>query len=211
MYKFTVFTVIFSVIVVFVVINLIFTDFRTTNKSFNENIVETTPTPSSQTAIPFENFEDNKIKVEIEPKVNDQKTDEDSFLINSEISRDQIIARDFSEPIFSIFDPVNIGTLKVKKFYIKDGNLSGVEAYKIVNVDEISATRQYNLFSNDASNSARFSINANDSFGQRSFYLNDESNPDFVFLIILSRNVIYAFAYPKEKHELMISIYNNLQ
>lgn len=211
MYKFTVFTIIFSTIVVVVVVNLVMTDFR--NEKPGSQLVTNNGLSPSPTSISLVEEVNENLKVKVRMGVAEKSADDFSgdFLINAGVESKSIVSRPFTERIFTILSPSGSGVLGIQKYFLNAGDLEGVEAYEIKLADEESAMRLYNEFANVSANSILYSINTNDGFGDRSFYLNDQLKSDFVFLIILRRNVIYAFAYSKEKHDKMITIFNNLQ
>lgn len=209
MYKFTVFTIIFSAIVIVVVFNLVLTDFRIENKSRGVG------GPEESVAVGDEkNKDDAKVKFILDAAPQKQAVDwrvNDAFWREQGLEDGGVISRDWRENIFSILAVTHSGVLGVKKFFVREGDLEGVELYEIQLADAESAQKQYENFIIAGQSSLLYSINSTDSYGEKSFYLNDELKPESVFLIILRGSVIYASAYSKEKHERMINIYNNLQ
>lgn len=198
MYKFTVFTIIFSVITIFVVAQLIITDFREPNTS-------ATPSPSAiASATP-----EVKIPVDI-PNFSQEKQLTDSFWTKIGLTENDIAFREYTDRIFSILPTQSLGTIKTYKNFIKTGNLAGTELYEIILADTESAEKQYSDMHKLAETSILFTINTTNDFGDQSFYLNDEQKSEFVFLIVLKKNVIYAFAYKKEVHSLMIPLLKTL-
>lgn len=209
MYKFTVFTIIFSAIVIVVVINLVLTDFRMEDKPGVAGATEEN-SPLGR----GKEKSDEKVKFTLDSSPGKKAV---IWLINDDFWGKQgvepagVVSRDWRENIFSILAVTHSGVLGVKKFFVREGDFEGVELYEIQLADEESAQKQYEDFLVSGQKSLLYSINPTDSYGKKSFYLNDELKPEFVFLILLRGNVIYASAYPKEKHERMINIYNNLQ
>lgn len=216
MHKFTIFTIIFSIIIVFIVANLIITDFRDNTKDGNNavlvlsedvkaNVAATEPAPTSSATT-------EKIKVELDDKMetSNVKVLNNDYWLKIGLNEADIASKEFNERIFTILSPNNNGTLKVYKNFIKAGDLQGVEIYEVIMADNESALTNYEEMLKMGQKSILFSANPTNDFGNKSFYLNDELKKDSVFLIILRENVIYGLAYPKGKHQSLLNLFKEL-
>ncbi len=68
------------------------------------------------------------------------------------------------------------------------------------------ASELYNALNQRISNTISLDVNATNSFGEASFYMNDPQREDVAFLVVRMGTHIFGFSYPKEFHQQIVNL-----
>lgn len=185
MQKFTVFTIIFSAVVIVTVSELVVHDY------LDRHLGETDGSDNTQASI---------VDVPSEPEVASILSGLDyasfGFMESSTLKE-----KDFPEKIFQFlnFDDDNSNGMYWELF--ADSTYEG-GLYEIVCGNPTDAFTVYmDLKSSAIGQPENGTINEANNYGLASFYFNDNVKTSTVFLVILGEDRVYAFGYPKEEHE----------
>lgn len=230
MQKFTLFTIIFAVIVLSITAELVTQDYLAKLYPQNSaaNILATIDDPNLDKDEPVAEKEVESEK-EAEADVVDAEDIDPIAKIKSAADRiaqnfkpsEAIMALvpaidlpgikyeaiNFNGKLFDLFDvneldpdDVSLGTLSVVAGEQK--TLIGA-AYELPFPDKADARRFYTRIKSEAKAASDIDTNETNQFGENSFYINHQAKVAQVFLVTLKGDKVYAFAYKNEYHETM--------
>ncbi|MBI2463766.1 hypothetical protein HYV57_02320 [Candidatus Peregrinibacteria bacterium] len=203
MHKFTIFTIILSIIVIAVTVDLVVNEYWKNNPSGIQN--------SLSNAAP------NVLDAD-----NSQKTvSDDSLLPVSNISNDlarsagiidpQLKEVSFNGKLFQFIDLSAYGFENITKTNVFDGSDFRFSVYEIHSDHPTLAKEMYKLIQEEASKNSDISANETNQYGDQSFYINHSLKKQTVFLLVLMDSSVYAFEYPRSSHDVVKSILDSLK
>ena len=227
MHKFTIFTIIFSIMVVFVVAELVINDYwgddfasetqlesvvteteeevaevviddEITEETLEEEVVE------GDTTDPELRGDEEIVETAIEEPVVVESTDEnliDSLVPQLGLMEPILETSDFDGLIYGFWDVADDFTeFTVMKHKIFDGTEYVGTIYEIQTNSEIQTFGAYEVLRQNAETSESGDINENNAYGEASFYFNHSDKTNTVFLTFQQDGVVYSFEYPHGYH-----------
>jgi len=210
MQKFTIFTVIFSVILLILVAELLTNDYFNNDDGDNYAAslfsADLLNDPTAEFAEEFEGIVRDKVKSTSDalPKINPlsgKKHLDTDFLKQGGFIVPRIDEDDYNGKFFDFINLSDVGISDVVKGLIyENSELSGI--YYEARQENISTAKEvYTIIKEKAKRDIDFSVNETDSYGDNSFYINQVNNKDKVYLVVRIRNYVYGFNYPEDNHQ----------
>lgn len=230
MQKFTVFTVILTVVVVVAAAELFVNDYlpklsanvfhadtsAVTVPATEVPAVVTEPQPilgadPTVSAVPTETTTEPASTLDYIPfDIEDFSNSYDKATTQAYISNEQVVQSGFTGAYLEpqdfdgfLFKTISIGDLyglKVNKYDITNGETVYAKAYVVVPEDVSTSSEIYSILKVRASEGLETEANETNQFGDVSFYMNDSRRSATVFLVVRVGTTIYGFSYPKEYH-----------
>jgi hypothetical protein len=214
MQKFTLFTIIFAVIVLSITAELVTQDYLAKLYPQNSaaNLLATIDDPNLDKDEPEV---DKELEAEADADAEEEKSEETESKENDpaenidpiakiKSAADRIAQNFRPSDLFDVkeLDPddVSLGTLSVAVGEQK--TLIGA-AYELPFPDKTDARRFYTRIKSEAKAASDIDTNETNQFGENSFYINHQAKVAQVFLVTLKGDKVYAFAYKNEYHETM--------
>lgn len=203
MHKFTIFTIIFSIVVMVIVAELVIHDYL-------KGGFLASPQGEIQKEIPEEISEETAGEVS---KTAAEISEEEAGIgetTTRKITTDLLAQAGFENPIYKqidfsglIFQIIDLKDLEESAGF--SGNVFEEEefagtVYEIHFETETEVFRAYELARAEALASEKGSTNETNSFGEASFYFNHADKPKTVFLVVQIGNSLYAFEYSHRNH-----------
>lgn len=230
MHKFTLFTILLSVVVVLVVADLVINDFwgndfaqETDSETTAEAVVDT-ETPLTD---PLEDpiaFTDPEDRGDEEPtdSTNDEETPTedtplestpseetptatpvlvDSLLLDAGFTEPSLTTQAYDGLIFGFWDTeVALQDNVVFQHKLFQGEDYLATFYEIQTDSEVALFEAYETLRSLALSSTNGEINENNAYGDASFYFNHLTKTNTVFLVFQKSSSVYAFEYPPTAH-----------
>lgn len=186
MQKFTVFTIIFSAVVIVTVSELVVHDYLDRHGEVGE-VEEVGEVDGSD-------IQASVIDVPSEPEVT-------SILSGLDYESSVLKEKNFPEKVFQFLEFDNDNSDGMYWELFADSTYEG-GLYEIICKNPTDAFTVYtDLKSSAMDQPENGTINEVNNYGLASFYFNDNVKTSTVFLVILGEDRVYAFGYPKEEHE----------
>ncbi|HCW32915.1 MAG: hypothetical protein UT55_C0035G0008 [Candidatus Peregrinibacteria bacterium GW2011_GWE2_39_6] len=239
MHKFTIFTIIFSVTVIFIMADLIINDYW--GKDFaNENqlqgdaeiptaFTQTTTAITNETTLPLEGNPTDNTPSNSELEKMDQiatNTTLDAtntpnpapsaqitttLLQNLNITSPRLETDNYEGLIYGFWDTQKaFNSYTILRHKIFSEDNYLSTIYEIQTLNEIETFSAYQILYDLAQNSATGTINETNSYGNASFYFNHSTKTNTVFLTFQTKNTIYALEYAPNYHSSMRELIENL-
>lgn len=209
MHKFTIFTILFSIIVISVVAELVVNDYLNDYGSWDK----ISGFVSSVKEVEKAPLEDKVVPSEVpEPTASDSVADiPEVVFITTVVTEDFLSKAGFIEPNYKkvefngeIFQVISVEEEEdiVAKFNIFEGEDFAASIYEARFGDEVLASSFYNFLREEGNNIPGFTQNESNRFGLGSFYLNViEEQKKTVLLVVKFEKSVYCFEYPHKSHE----------
>lgn len=230
MQKFTIFTIIFAVIVLSITAELVVQDYlsklyppssaanllRTLDDLEGSAPVESTdseqefdnsnepdqPETDSEATEPEADIEDTEPTVQGDFKISESIV---NLLPTIDIDGLQYSPVNFDGSIFQVIKLIP-GPVEINPDEVALGQLDATEGavgaiYEIPLANKQEARKLYIEIKNQAKAISTLDVNETNQFGENSFYLNHQAKVSQVFVITVSKNKVYALGYSKEYHE----------
>lgn len=221
MHKFTLFTILFSVMVIAVVADLVFNDYL--KKDFSPEMVpkeelEVALTPDeSEDSKPSENLEEREESKTSETKSDDFSDDPDfsdeidstalitlDFLESLELAEPRLDTESYDGLIYGFWDTDKaFEDFAVFRHKIFDGAVYLGTIYEVQSLSEIESLTVYQTLLELGQTSDSGEVNANDAYEEASFYFNHETKTNTVFLTVRTTTSVYSFEYSPTYHAKM--------
>jgi len=223
MHKFTIFTVVFAILMLSVVTELALSKYKASVFVAQiEQQVQSAPT-EQKTELISENIKQDLLTAqaaiqEPTPEIK-QKSITDVFrprsrfimflpsLLIDSLNHFEI---DFDGKLFSTIDTSRLGAQTIYNIQLLQKNTE----FAIVNelhFDDISkAQLAYNIIQATADSYKQVQTNVTNEFGSESFYINNPSKVDRAFLVMRNDNIIYALNYLRNFHQPLKDFYPTL-
>lgn len=228
MHKFTIFTIILSVMVIMVVADLVLNDYMGNSQMALE---ESTPVVGSVVDPELRGDEGEAVVTDdVETVVIDDET-ENSDLVDSEFVSD-VVLDEMPVPVglitpeliasFNLLEPRleteiydgllygfwemtdDFSNFTILEHKIFDGPNFMASLYEIQGENEIQAFAAYEALRQIALTSPLGDLNENNSYGDASFYFNHSTKMNTVYMIVRKGLGVYAFQYGHDVHHTLI-------
>lgn len=194
MRKFTIFTILFSVVTVAIVAELFTNDFfgEETNVepgSLQTNIVGNEPRPAAR---------DISLSNEI--------------LQNIGFLQPRITPISFNGKLFQILDLRDDSEIgRIVKSNVFDGDQFIFSVYEIQNESEGLASDTYSFIQEKFLENLEVEVNETNQYGDASFYVNHPKKQNMAFLFVEIDTTLYAFEYPRNNHNFITSLIGSIK
>ena len=225
MHKFTIFTIIFSIMVILVMADLVINDYLGRDLS-QETIADTSTVAMETPVLPIEATPDSESRGDEEgavilvedttPDAIFDKAEEPTLPTPSTSSQGMITSElvasfDLLEPRVetSVYDGLLYGFWQMTDDFLEftvlehnifDGTNFVATVYEVQGENEIQAFAAYEAFRQLASTSSLGTFNENNQYGDASFYFNHSTKMNTVYLVTRKGPGVYAFQYGHEVH-----------
>ena len=223
MHKFTIFTVVFAVLMLSVVTELALSQYKASSFLTQiEQKAEQTVTKKEESLLKDSLNEDlNAAQVALAAPVPEvkQKSIKDVFRPKSKfimfipslyLDALNYFEIDFDGKIFSTIDSSNLNANTIYNIQLLQNN----KEVAIVNELHFDNTSQsqlaFNIIQATASSYNQVQTNVTNEFGSESFYINNPSKVDRAFLVIRDDKIIYALNYQRDIHAPLKDFYKTL-
>src|SRR3989338_3902226 len=222
MHKFTIFTIIFSIMVILVMADLVINDYL--GRDFSQETMADTSTvvlpvekpvdsesrgdeEIAETVIPAEDTTPDAIFDKAEEPTLPTPSTSSQGMITSEL----VASFDLLEPRVetSVYDGLLYGFWQMTDDFLEfavlehkifDGMNFVATVYEVQGENEIQAFAAYEAFRQLASTSSLGTFNENNQYGDASFYFNHSTKMNTVYLVTRKGPGVYAFQYGHEVH-----------
>lgn len=197
MHKFTIFTIIFSVVVVVTVGELVVHDYLD-NKSgvSEESEVEST--------------EEIVEEVEVEPEVVTSVLNSLDFVSFGFAEGVELREKTFSNAVFSFLEYESSAS---EGFYweLFEGEEYAAGVYEIICENPTEAFTVYtDLRESGIAAADSGEVNETNNYGEASFYFNHSTKTTTIYLVVLGEDRVYAFTYAYKYHEAFKGVFGDL-
>lgn len=207
MHKFTIFSIIFSFMVILVVAELVVNDYL--NK-------EITPPKSLEMGQANILVDEDAVITETEPEV---VGSEAAALPGFQVTQELLAKSEFTEPVFravefngKYFQLIDVSDFAkgVKKANIFENQRFAGAIYENHLANAEAAYEFYQLLQAEGQKSIENQINETNAYGDNSFYVNNRNKNATAFLVIKLEKSVFAFEYPHRSHSKIKALINNL-
>lgn len=240
MHKLTIFTVILSIVVVVVVAELMFDNVLTaeegqadilTSQTVHPSLVNTDADAAESDvelnandieALLAEDAAEDDVEIDIEALLAEDDLDDveieilslENGKLSAEVLRNagfpnsDLVEAAFDGSIYQTIDVSDL-SLNVEKNYVanKEEVFGAIYTFS---VDGRIQNELYRVLRERAAFGTSVEVNETNTFGDNSFYMNDNRRESTAFLVIRSGSSFYAFAYPKKYHKYFKPLSQNL-
>ena len=223
MHKFTIFTVVFAVLMLSVVTELALSQFKASSFLAQiEQRAEQTVTKQEESLLKDSLNEDlNSAQVALAAPIPEvkQKSIKDVFRPKSKfimfipslyLDALNYFEIDFDGKIFSTIDSSNLNANTIYNIQLLQNN-NEVAIVNELHFDDTSKSQlAFNIIQATASSYNQVTTNVTNEFGSESFYINNPSKVDRAFLVIRHEKIIYALNYQRDLHSPLKEFYKTL-
>ena len=223
MHKFTIFTVVFAVLMLSVVTELALSQYKASSFLTQiEQKAEQTVTKKEESLLKDSLNEDlNAAQVAIAAPIPEvkQKSIKDVFRPKSKfimfipslyLDALNYFEIDFDGKIFSTIDSSNLNANTIYNIQLLQNNTE-VAIVNELHFDNTSQSQlAFNIIQATASSYNQVQTNVTNEFGSESFYINNPSKVDRAFLVIRDEKIIYALNYQRDIHAPLKDFYKTL-
>jgi len=223
MHKFTIFTVVFAVMMLSVVTELALSQYKASSFLTQiEQKAETTVTQQEESILKDSLNENlNAAQVAIAAPIPEvkQKSISDVFRQKSKfimfipslyLDGLNYFEVDFDGKIFSTIDSSNLNANTIYNIQLLQNN-NEVAIVNELHFDDTSKSQlAFNIIQATASSYNQVQTNITNEFGSESFYINNPSRVDRAFVVIRHEKVIYALNYQRDIHSQLKDFYKTL-
>jgi|SaaInlStandDraft_2_1057019.scaffolds.fasta_scaffold41196_2 hypothetical protein len=223
MHKFTIFTVVFAVLMLSVVTELALSQFKASSFLVQiEQRAEQTVTKQEESLLKDSLNEDlNSTQVALAAPIPEvkQKSITDVFRPKSKfimfipslyLDALNYFEIDFDGNIFSTIDSSNLNANTIYNIQLLQNN-NEVAIVNELHFDNTSQSQlAFNIIQATASSYNQVATNVTNEFGSESFYINNPSKVDRAFLVIRHEKIIYALNYQRDIHSPLKEFYETL-
>ena len=223
MHKFTIFTVVFAVLMLSVVTELALSQYKASSFLTQiEQKAEQTVTKKEESLLKDSLNEDlNAAQVALAAPVPEvkQKSIKDVFRPKSKfimfipslyLDALNYFEIDFDGKIFSTIDSSNLNANTIYNIQLLQNNTE-VAIVNELHFDNTSQSQlAFNIIQATASSYNQVQTNVTNEFGSESFYINNPSKVDRAFLVIRDEKIIYALNYQRDIHAPLKDFYKTL-
>jgi len=223
MHKFTIFTVVFAVLMLSVVTELALSQYKASSFLTQiEQKAEQTVTKKEESLLKDSLNEDlNAAQVALAAPVPEvkQKSIKDVFRPKSKfimfipslyLDALNYFEIDFDGKIFSTIDSSNLNANTIYNIQLLQNNTE-VAIVNELHFDNTSQSQlAFNIIQATASSYNQVQTNVTNEFGSESFYINNPSKVDRAFLVIRDDKIIYALNYQRDIHAPLKDFYKTL-
>lgn len=220
MNKFTIFTVIISVVIIATISELMVSDYLgvITKQDLKTNVTEAldegsagiqTPEEAASNEVILEEKVAEPISTEKVPvkKENEEETFDPSVAVTQEdlekagLSGLTLQSSVFDGKIFQVVDVSDVNVPVTEYHVVDDKNVYGIifSAWFYQNTE--AAQNFYELLKERSQLVDNVSVNETNQYGDASFFFNDAKRVGTAFLVVRIDNRVYAVSYPKASHE----------
>lgn len=203
MHKFTIFSIIFSFMVILVVAELVVNDY------FNKEI-EPGKLTMGKASVLHSDEEAEKMNPPAEATEKDTKKVSQSFglpgflvtpnsLEESGFEKPVLRSVEFNGKYFQLIEVKEVAEGVKKANIFEDQRFAGA-VYEKHLMDEKAALEFYSLLQNEGRKSIDNQINETDIYGNNSFYVNNPNKKMTAFLVVRINESVFAFEYPHRSH-----------
>jgi hypothetical protein len=207
--KFTWITIFLSVFITVTVTEIVIHEYsakndnkgqiEATNNLQEENTANAEATETKAEEIVQNEQSEEETLIKSDPKITE------AILTSIKIENPVIKAQEFNGKIFDFLSTT------LNKDYIIAENIFSNEAfigmvYEFHFSSPINAEASYASLKNDVLGLDSITINENNNFGEKSFYLNNTTKQNTVYIITKTGNSIYGFKYPHTSHSAFKSL-----
>jgi len=135
------------------------------------------------------------------------------LLSKSELSDFSISDILLTDKFFTVF-PLDKDQFKIYKYSIGQDNKTALRFYEIRPKTKKTTESYYeikNKIQSIIKTADNLSINTTNTYGQSSFFLNDNKRDHLVFLVVMFKTRIMGFEYPKDNHNIVEKIISELK
>ncbi|MFA6528531.1 MAG: hypothetical protein WCT46_03240 [Candidatus Gracilibacteria bacterium] len=205
MQKFTVFTIIFSAIVIVTVSELVVHDYFDRHSGEVAEVEEVVEVGE----VNGENIQASIIDIPSEPEITSILSGLD-YTAFGFVEGSALKDKNFPEKVFQFLEFDNNDSEGMYWEMFADVQYEG-GLYEIICGNPTAAFTVYtDLKASALSQEGSGTINEVNNYGLASFYFNDNIKSSTVFLVILGEDRVYAFSYPSEMHERFKGIADSL-
>lgn len=203
MHKFTIFTILLSIIVIVVTIDLVINGYWKKDSA----IIQNTLSNVAPNVLDADNSK-KRVSDDIPLPIS---TISDDVLLNSGIIQPQMKQVKFNGKLFQFIDLSAFGFEDIAKTNVFDGSEFRFSVYEIQTDHPTLAEEMYHLLQDEASKNSDISMNETNQYGDQSSYLNHSRKKQTVFLMVLMDTTVYAFEYPAGSHDVVKNILDGLK
>lgn len=219
MHKFTIFTILLSIIVIFVVTELVLNDYMSDDfakqeSQIEEQVTEETPVTTEEPVI----TDDTEIRGDEEtaPATEEESIPTFAAHLTQDIATQAgasqetpmvdiiVTTSPYDGLVYGFWDTsTEFADLTILTHKLFDGATYLGTIYEIQPSSAIDLFTTYETLKTIAKDSATGTLNENNSYGQASFYFNHATKTNTVFLVVRQNEVIYALEYSHDSHPFM--------
>jgi len=208
MHKFTIFTILLSIIVILVVAELVMNDY------LGDDFAEEQVVEDVVEDVVVEDVEEDVVA----PIDTELRGDEDEVgEIVGTLTQELLATLDLAEPVVTtaLYDDLIYGfwdasedfsEMTVLQHKLFDGASYIGVVYEVQPKSAIELFTAYETLRQLAESSENGSINENDYYGDASFYFNHNTKTNTVFLVLRQNDIVYALEYSSDYHVTMRSL-----